>query len=675
MSGTEGPRAVVGTTARWAVAIAVMCAVAGACSVAPTVSSGTRAIVVTSAADVVAPDGTCTLREAVTAANSDLGGGAPGECAAGHGTDTIRFAIPGPGDYEIDGEPGHTISLGTSLPPLTAPVLIDGRSQPGATANGAPSPRPLDGRLLIRLQGSAAGPAADGLTFAAGSDGSTARGLVIGGFGAPGLGAGVIIAADRIRLQGDYIGTDPTGTTADGNGTGFTSPPGHRDEVIGGTRPEDRNLISGNAGSGGYPHGGATVLGNYLGLDASGTRSVPNGTTHASGALSIDDVDGVRVGGTEPGATNVVSGNASHGLAPDDSPGLRIVGNLIGTDWTGEAALPNFTGVTISGDQHGSVIGGDAPGSGNVISGNAVAGILDGSTGRLTVAGNVIGLDRGGHDALPNEVGVAARSDVVLGGPAGGGNVVSGNDVVNVLIRGADGPAVGATVSGNLIGTDADGEVRPGITAAQGVGVWIDGDVRGVVVGGDVPNRILGDRGLAVAVSARDWPDGSTSVPDGVQVTGNVVGRIAIDERWPGAGATAIDWFDAADPTDDSLVLSLVPAHLAGLGPGPATSTGDLVAEPPLLDATGGSVRVLVAGPAGGTTRVDIYACELACDPTAGATLRPVAVIDVTNGTSTTLPELPTTGGATRWLVATASRPGPSGATTSEVGSPVPAPG
>src|SRR5262249_10371821 len=91
--------------------------------------------------------------------------------ASGDPTNTLRFAIPGGGV--------HTISLGSPLPTITRPVLIDGYTQAGSRANDLAVGS--DAVLTVELNGAAAGPNAIGLTLAAGS--STVRGLVINRFG------------------------------------------------------------------------------------------------------------------------------------------------------------------------------------------------------------------------------------------------------------------------------------------------------------------------------------------------------------------------------------------------------------------------------------------------------------------------------------------------------------
>lgn len=78
-------------------------------STAPSVSAAT--LTVTTAAD----SGSGSLREAITFANLT------------HESDTIEF--------NIEGQPGttRTITLLTELPDITAPLRIDGYTQPGAT--------------------------------------------------------------------------------------------------------------------------------------------------------------------------------------------------------------------------------------------------------------------------------------------------------------------------------------------------------------------------------------------------------------------------------------------------------------------------------------------------------------------------------------------------------------
>ena len=96
-------------------------------------------ITVTTTDDDNTVNGNCTLREAILAANTDT---AVDACTAGSGTDTIAFAIPGTGT--------HTIVPTSALPEITAPVIIDGTTQAGASCTTA-------GGLKIELNGENSG--------------------------------------------------------------------------------------------------------------------------------------------------------------------------------------------------------------------------------------------------------------------------------------------------------------------------------------------------------------------------------------------------------------------------------------------------------------------------------------------------------------------------------------
>ena len=111
-------------------------------------------------------------------------------------------------------------------------------------------------------------------------------------------------------IQGNYIGTDVTGKGPLGNSYGVTIR--GSDSVVGGTTAAARNLLSGNYRNGIelYPDG-AIVQGNFIGTDVSGTRPLGNGedgirVVHSSGDLLI--------GGDTPGAGNVISASGGSGI-------------------------------------------------------------------------------------------------------------------------------------------------------------------------------------------------------------------------------------------------------------------------------------------------------------------------------------------------------------------------
>src|SRR5439155_23810789 len=128
--------------------------------------------------------------------------------------------------------------------------------------------------------------------------------------------------------------------------------------------------------------------------------------------------------GRSAGGRNLNSGNEI-GVLADDSGGNAIEGNYIGTDVSGSREVPNFTGVLLG--SAGNTVGGTAPGTRNVISGNDGDGVaIDGFIGEASsnaVQGNYIGTDASGTLVVPNSTGVsiaAASNDTVGGVEAGG---------------------------------------------------------------------------------------------------------------------------------------------------------------------------------------------------------------------------------------------------------------
>jgi hypothetical protein len=252
------------------------------------------------------------------------------------------------------------------------------------------------------------------------------------------------------RIEGNYIGTDATGTQALDNGIGVNFNRA-ANNTLGGTADGAGNLISGNT-IGVYFVNQATgnqVQGNLIGTDASGTQALGN-DTGVSFDLSTASPNNT-IGGAVAGARNVISGNTGVGvdLASQNN---RIEGNYIGADTTGTRAVPNGTGVIVRGTDH--AIGGTAPGAGNLISGNRGSGVVINAGTANRVQGNLIGTDATGRTALGNqqsgvEVGPAASNITIGGTEAGAGNTIAFNGGVGVLVQGAG--ATGNSIRGNAI--------------------------------------------------------------------------------------------------------------------------------------------------------------------------------------------------------------------------------
>lgn len=399
-------------------------------------------ITVNSNVDSNSRDSVLSLREAILVNNRTLSvsslstaekaqvSGTPGSSD----TDTIAFNITGTGV--------KTITPTSALPTITDPVVIDGYTQPGAVKNS--SATGWNGQLLIELNGTNLN-SVNALAISAGR--STVRGLVINRFKAPpnvSSGAAIILTTGTQNVvTGNILGADATGTTALGNAAGVAVI--SSTNTIGGSLPEERNIISGNSFGVVIDtlSSGNVVRGNFVGTTANGTAKLANllgVVVHSSSAT------GNTIGGT--GAQkNVISGNTQAGvwLTPT-SRNTVVRGNLIGTDITGTVALGNDAGVYIQGSE-GHAIGGTTVGEGNLISGNTSYGIrisTDLAFGEQsinnTIRGNRIGTDVSGQLPLGNGTGIyiedTSSNNSIGGTTASSGNTIAFNKNEGISLAG-----------------------------------------------------------------------------------------------------------------------------------------------------------------------------------------------------------------------------------------------
>ena len=564
-----------------------------------------------------ANSGTGSLRDAITQANA-----LPGK-------DTIVFNIPG--------ATPHTISptTATALPSIVDPVVIDGTTQPGYA--GSP---------VVGLVGTGAGTAS-GLVIQAND--SEVRALFINRFTGSGIlissahsnvvagcfigtspagtaklantVAGIVIGASRGNriggtsaadrniisgnllglwinglsatgnvVQGNFIGTDIDGNTALGNGQHGVLL-GGPNNLIGGTVTAARNLISGNGLSGVYLNDAFAsnnwVCGNYIGTKSNGTVSLSNGKD----GVTIYGASRNLIGGSAPGAGNVISANIERGiyLFPSDFPviGNRIEGNLIGTDATGRANLGNgFSGVNIA-VASGTVIGGTNAAARNIISGNELSGVsIESNAVANVVRGNFIGLDVTGTNALPNMlngVSVARGTSNIIGGAiVGAGNVISGNAQNGVRLTGG----TGTFVQGNLIGTDASGRLaRP--NAVDGVRI----EATSNFIGGDIVlgrNIISGNNRVGVSLVGTS---ASNNVIAGNFIGADVTGLAAL-ANYTGIAITnaARNFIGTTNPFGGNVIAGNLNSGVDVLGTGATGNRirGNLIGT----DATGNAALV-----------------------------------------------------------------------------------
>jgi hypothetical protein len=260
-------------------------------------------------------------------------------------------------------------------------------------------------------------------------------GNILSGNGNYGIDIGNPVATGNF-VQGNLIGLGAGGTNGIANALGgVLLAAGAQSNTIGGTVAGARNVISGNTTAGVFFNGTGTsgnlVEGNYIGTDITGTNAIPN---TLAGVYLPYGTPGNIIGGTVAAARNVISGNY-YGvyLASPATAGNLVEGNYIGVTPDGTHAVGSaFTGVIIFGGANSNNIGGTASGAGNLISGFWGYGVYisDAGTSGNLVQGNIIGADNTGTNALGNGYGnvllqLGATSNIIGGTGAGAGNVIA----------------------------------------------------------------------------------------------------------------------------------------------------------------------------------------------------------------------------------------------------------
>ena len=404
-------------------------------------------------------DGSCSLRDAITLAN------------ASPDADEIHFAI---GPLVSDSRPVQTITLLTALPAIVAPVTMDGTTQ--ACGLSAPciaiqGTRLVSGTLLV-----------EGLDVRAGN--TTLRGLALGYLDTHAIhlrqnGGNVI--------EDNYIGVDTSGafTTVVGTGVWIEGVGNNvvRNNVIAG-------VLAGSAGS--TPAGiklqgsGAmsnTIQGNHVGVNPAGSLRLGNASP---GVRLLYGAHGNVIGGSGADEGNVVSGNDGDGvlMESNDTTGNRLIGNIIGANADGTAAIPNGeSGVDIF-LAPANFVGGAQQGEGNLIAGNLGDGVL--------VRGLFAGVGANSNQILGNHIGVSADGAAALGN---GGAGVRVSEVYTTTVGGV---RTGAGCDGacNLISANAAGVILDSFAHATSIiGNYIGGDGTGTGAG-------LGNRGDGILLDA-----------------------------------------------------------------------------------------------------------------------------------------------------------------------------
>jgi hypothetical protein len=381
-------------------------------------------------------DGAISLREAITAINNTPAGSLP---------TLLNFALAGTGV--------NTITLGSALPTITKPVVIDATTDDSFAARGnVPS-------VVVNMNG----VASSSLRLGAGSGGSTVRGLVI----TNAIDAAIYLdtGSDGNTIAGNYLGSiDASGNLVTVSNSSYVVYVVSANNVIGGSTAADRNVIAqGNAGYGVLLFGaGATgnaVQGNYIGTNAAGTTRV----TAAANAVSIQSgAANNTIGGAGAGQGNVVATGAAQAMfLSGQGSGNVIQGNRIGISATGTLLGGQTTGILVN-----------APGGvqilDNWIGGGTGSGISLSSNSNV-VRGNRIGTDLAGTanwGVQQNGIVISGSNNAIGGTSAGQGNVIANANQAATTFDGiamSSGTATGNAILGNSIYSTVAGTSGLGI--------------------------------------------------------------------------------------------------------------------------------------------------------------------------------------------------------------------
>ena len=183
--------------------------------------------------------------------------------------------------------------------------------------------------------------------------------------------------ANQIVVQGNFIGTDARGTAALGNNRYGIQVEIADDNTIGGDTPEARNVIAATLTQMGISIQDGSrdniVQGNYIGTDVSGTEALGN----AVGGLEIVlGATSNTIGGVQDNEGNLISGNDGYGIRVFSTTVNLIEGNFIGTEADGVAKLGNQdAGIEIDSASQTTIGSLDAA-RGNIIAANDGDGIV-----------------------------------------------------------------------------------------------------------------------------------------------------------------------------------------------------------------------------------------------------------------------------------------------------------
>lgn len=388
--------------------LAVLAACVPACAGAATFVVDTTSSV--NLASCTAAPGDCSLPGAVNAAGSAAG------------ADTIVFDIPlsDPGCTAATGV--CRITLNSGLPDISQPLTVDGYTQPGAVPNTLPAPGANNAQLKVEV----ASLLGELEPIKVLNTRLTLRGLAVF---IPSNRMISVQGASSVVLQGNWIGITAAGSTPEyTTRTGALGLSGPLERVvIGGPFPADRNVLAGSgrdveglSGGGGNElrvDGGATqgtllFEGNLVGLAPDGITPLPfrDPLVVRSGTPGLPTPDMRILGNRFARPVRNFGGGFGGALKFENTrlveAPLRVQGNVFGLGVDG--SRPGVEGeaidiVVASSLPARFLIGGTAPGEGNVFAATTATGTATGSAIRLPRDAALTRLESVGNRMLGND--------------------------------------------------------------------------------------------------------------------------------------------------------------------------------------------------------------------------------------------------------------------------------
>lgn len=268
------------------------------------------------------------------------------------------------------------------------------------------------------------------------------RNVISGNYIKTGWGIGIYlhgVNSFNNKVQGNLVGTDVTGTRAIPNHWGIVTHEGANNTSIGGATAQTRNIISGNIRTGVYVLSPDNIIsGNYIGLGQNGEMLAYFGESRQQGIrLWTEAASNNTIGGLEPGEGNVISGNIYFNaitigaLSENPLTGSKVLGNYIGTDPSGQIAIPNYRGISHTAER--TTI------ANNVISGNYSLGIQIHDSKETVMYNNLIGTKADGISPMGNgKNGImivnGSTNNEIGSSSIGKGNTIAFNEGAGILI-------------------------------------------------------------------------------------------------------------------------------------------------------------------------------------------------------------------------------------------------